>query len=78
MLAQWKSDGLITRKSLDRNEDMLFFFCHVPDYDVIVMIDHAFITEPSRVDQWLHTILLLFSEARGWASLVEQLMKFGP
>ena len=26
MLAQWKSDGLITRKSLDRNEDMLMFF----------------------------------------------------
>ena len=25
MLAQWKSDGLITRKSLDRNEDMLKF-----------------------------------------------------
>jgi hypothetical protein len=27
MLAQWKSDGLITRKCLDRNEDMYFFLC---------------------------------------------------
>ena len=26
MLAQGKSDGLITRKSLDQNEDMYFFF----------------------------------------------------
>ena len=26
MLAQWKSDGLITRKCLDRNEDMYDFF----------------------------------------------------
>ena len=26
MLAQWKSDRLITCKSLDRNEDMLEFF----------------------------------------------------
>jgi hypothetical protein len=26
MLAQWKSDGLITRKCLDRNEDMYVFF----------------------------------------------------
>src|SRR5467141_1331774 len=30
MLAQWKSDGLrlITRKCLDRNEDMYDSFCH--------------------------------------------------
>jgi hypothetical protein len=26
MLAQWKSDGLIARKCLDRNEDMYDFF----------------------------------------------------
>ena len=26
MLAQWKSDGFITRKCLDRNEDMCDFF----------------------------------------------------
>ena len=29
MLAQWKSDGLITRKCLDRNEDMYDFFGHI-------------------------------------------------
>ena len=29
MLAQWKSDGFITRKCLDRNEDMYDFFCHI-------------------------------------------------
>ena len=28
MLAQWKSDGLITRKCLDRNEDMYDFLSH--------------------------------------------------
>ena len=28
MLAQWKSDGFITRKCLDRNEDMYEFFGH--------------------------------------------------
>jgi hypothetical protein len=26
LLAQWKSDGLITRKSLDPNEDMYHLF----------------------------------------------------
>jgi hypothetical protein len=30
MLAQWKSDRLITCKSLDRNEDMLDFFLNEP------------------------------------------------
>ena len=30
MLAQWKSDGLITRKCLDRNEDMYDFL--VPSF----------------------------------------------
>ena len=29
MLAQWKSDGSITRKCLDRNEDMYDFFGHI-------------------------------------------------
>ena len=29
MLAQWKSDGLIARKCLDRNEDMYDFFGHI-------------------------------------------------
>src|SRR6267378_2388894 len=28
ILAQWKSDGFITRKCLDRNEDM-YNFCHM-------------------------------------------------
>ena len=29
MLAQWKSDGFITRKCLDQNEDMYDFFSHI-------------------------------------------------
>jgi hypothetical protein len=41
MLAQWKSDGFITRKCLDRNEDMYEFFRHIA-FVVVVALFNVF------------------------------------
>src|SRR6266404_3893635 len=54
MLAQWKSDGFIACKSLDRNEDMYDFFGHIAILSScrIKLFLGSFILYQSMLAQW--------------------------
>src|SRR6267378_2639477 len=56
MLAQWKSDGFITRKCLDRNEDMYELFGHIA------------ILSSSRIKLFLGSSILYQSMLAQWKS----------
>src|ERR1700722_5392837 len=54
MLAQWKSDGFIACKCLDRNEDMYDFFCHIAILSSgrVELFLGSFVSYPSMLAQW--------------------------
>jgi hypothetical protein len=58
MLAQWKSDGFITRKCLDRNEDMYDFFGLI----------HVAILSSGRIELCLGSSLSYQSMLAQWKS----------